>query len=455
MAQEVALDYPCRPQDIVHYNRFGSLCMLVTLSPFVALFVSVALLLTGGGLLTTLVGVRMSEEAFATEIIGVVAAAYSVGFVIATRVCPRVIAQVGHIRSFAAFAAMAAISTLAYPLLVEPWIWAIMRLTYGFSLAGLYMVIESWLNDRTPSDRRGQVLGIYSIVTYVALGGGQFLLLTGRTGGFELFSLAAMLIAAAVVPVTITRIASPALPEVGRVGVRELFAASPLGLVGSALAGVVAGSFLGLAPVFARDSGFDDLGIALLMGLSILGGFALQWPIGHLSDRFNRRDVLMGVSFAMAICSLAIVLATGQSQLAVIALAVLWGGLAFTLYPIAVSLANDFVEPSEMLGVSAGLLLVHGAGMIVGPLLASQLMAFVGPPGLFWTLAGAGVVLGSFAWLRQQVGPPIPVGEPATYRVVPTEGVYAGGLDPRYEEVQLEFEFDVEVAEVPEPEAEP
>ena len=426
-----------------------------TLSPFIALFASFGLLLAGGGLLTTLVGVRMSEEAFPTEIIGVVTACYSVGFVIATRVCAGIISRVGHIRSFAAFAAMAAISTLVYPLLIEPWLWAVMRLAYGFSLAGLYMVTESWLNDRTPSERRGQVLGVYSIVSYVGLGGGQFLLLTGRSGSFELFSLAAMLIAAAVVPVTITRITSPELPVVERVGLRDLFNASPLGVVGSALAGTISGAFLGLAPVYARGTGFSDAGIALLMGLSILGGFLLQWPIGHLSDRFNRRDVLMGVSFSMMACSLAIVYATGRSEPAIIALAVLWGGLAFTLYPISLSLANDFLEPRQMLGASAGLLLVHGVGMIGGPLVASQLMALIGPPGLFWTLTGAGLLLGSFAWLRQRVGPPIPVGEPSTYRVVPREGVYAGGLDPRYEEVQLEFEFEADAPEAPEPEAEP
>lgn len=426
-----------------------------TLSPFIALFASVALLLTGGGLLTTLVGVRMSEEAFALEVIGIVTACYSVGFVLATRVCAGIISRVGHIRSFAAFAALAAISTLVYPMLISPWLWAGLRLAYGFSLAGLYMVTESWLNDRTPTDRRGQVLGGYSTVTYVALGGGQFLLLTGRPGGFELFSLAAMLIAAAVVPVTLTRIASPELPVVERVGIRALFDASPLGVVGSALAGMIAGAFLGLAPVFARDSGFSDTGIAMLMGLSILGGFLLQWPIGHLSDRFNRRDVLMGVSFAMMACSLAIVSATGRSEVAVVALAILWGGLAFTLYPIALSLANDFLEPREMLGASAGLLLVHGVGMIAGPLLASQLMAWLGPAGLFWALAGVGFVLGSFAWLRQRVGPPIPVGEPATYRVVPREGVLTGGIDPRYEEVQLELDFGFEHQQAPAPEAEP
>ncbi|AGM41321.1 Putative permease of the major facilitator superfamily MFS1 [Spiribacter salinus M19-40] len=425
-----------------------------TLSPFITLFTSIGLLLIGNGLLGTLLGVRMSEEAFATEVIGVVTACYSVGFVLATRVCPGVIVRSGHIRSFAAFAALAAISTLAYPLLINPWAWAGMRLLYGFSLAGLYMVTESWLNDRTPTERRGQVLGVYSIITYVGLGGGQFLLLVGRPGGFELFSLAAMLIALAVVPLSITRISSPELPLTGRIPLRDLLAASPLGLVGSALSGTIAASFLYLAPVYARDSGFSDTGIALLMGLSILGGFLLQWPIGHLSDRFNRRDVMMGVSLAVALTSLGIVYATGRSETAVVMMAVLWGGLAFTLYPIAVSLANDFLDPSQFLAASAGLLLVHGLGMIAGPLIATQLMALIGPSGLFWMLAGAGLVLAGFAWLRQRVGPPIPVGEPSTYRVVPRESVYAGGLDPRFEDLQLELSLDLDESP-PDPETEP
>ena len=426
-----------------------------TVSPFIALFLSFGLLLTGGGLLTTLVGVRMSEEAFPTEIIGVIAACYSLGFVVATRICGAIIARVGHIRSFAAFTALAAMSTLVYPLLIDPWLWAGMRLAYGFSLAGLFMVTESWLNDRTPSDRRGQVLGVYSIVAYVALGGGQFLLLTGSTGGFELFSLAAILIAAAVVPVTLMRITSPTLPVFEPISLRDLLAASPLGLVGSALAGAVNGAFLGLAPVFARDSGFTDTGIAFLMGLSILGGFLLQWPIGRLSDRYDRRYVLMGVSFAMSAASMAIVFAVARSDAAVVVLAILWGGLAFTIYPIAVSLTNDFLDASQVLAASAALLLVHGVGMIAGPLVASQLMALLGPVGLFWTLAGAGLLLGGFSWLRQQVGPPIPVGEPSTYRVVPREGVYAGGLDPRYEEMQLEFDFGEVEPPPEEPEVEP
>lgn len=412
-----------------------------TISPFLALFASFGLLLTGGGLLSTLVGVRMSHEWFPTEVIGLVTACYSVGFVLATRVCGRIIARVGHIRSFAAFAALAAISTLAYPVLIEPWVWAGMRLAYGFSLAGLYMVTESWLNDRTPRERRGQVLGVYSIVTYLGLGGGQFLLLSGDPAGFELFSLSAMLIAAAVVPVTITRIASPELPEIVPVRLRDLYAASPLGLVGSAAAGVINGGFLGMAPIYARGVGFSNSGVATLMGLTILGGFLLQWPIGRLSDRFNRRYVIAAVSLAVAVCSGGIILASGMSDRIVIALAVLWGGLAFTVYPIAVSLTNDFVEPSELLGASAGLLLVHGVGMVLGPVVASQLMGVIGPTGLFWTIAGAGVMLGVYALARTRLGPPIPVTEASHYRVLPRESVYSGQFDPRHEPQQLELDF--------------
>ncbi|PWG64338.1 MFS transporter [Spiribacter halobius] len=412
-----------------------------TLSPFFALFASFGLLLTGGGLLSTLVGVRMSHEWFPTEVIGLVTACYSVGFVLATRVCGRIIARVGHIRSFAAFAALAAISTLAYPVVIEPWVWAGMRLAYGFSLAGLYMVTESWLNDRTPRERRGTVLGVYSIVTYIGLGGGQFLLFTGSPAGFELFSLSAMLIAAAVVPVTITRIASPELVEIIPVRLRDLYAASPLGLVGSAMAGVVNGGFLGMAPIYARGVGFSNNGVATLMGLTILGGFLLQWPIGRLSDRFNRRYVIAAVSLAVAACSAGIIAASGMSDRIVIALAVLWGGLAFTIYPIAVSLTNDFVRPSELLGASAGLLLVHGVGMILGPVIASQLMAAIGPTGLFWTIGSAGVLLGAYALLRERTGPPIPVSEASNYRVLPRESVYSGQFDPRHEEQQLEFDF--------------
>ncbi|MDZ7809716.1 MAG: MFS transporter [Arhodomonas sp.] len=300
--------------------------MLKTITPFIALFVSFGLLLTGGGLLGTLVGVRMTMEWFPTQVIGLVAACYSVGFVLATRVCGRLIARVGHIRAFAAFAVIGAISTLAYPIFIEPAVWGAMRLVYGFSIAGLYMVTESWLNDRTPREYRGQVFGFYSVVTYVGLGGGQFLLMFADPGGFELFSLSAALIGLALVPVTVTRTSSPELREIAAIGLRELYRASPLGLMASAAAGLINGAFLGMGPVYARGAGFSSSMIATLMGLTIVGGFLLQYPIGRLSDLYNRRDVIATVAAAVAVASFGMVFLTGVSPLAVVIMAMLWGG---------------------------------------------------------------------------------------------------------------------------------
>lgn len=413
-----------------------------TIAPFVALFCSFGLLLTGGGMLGTLLGIRMTLEWFPTQVIGIVTACYSVGFILATQVCGRLIARVGHIRAFAGLSAVAASSTLAYPLMVDAVLWGAMRVVYGFSVAGLYMVVESWLNDRTPRQFRGQVFGVYSVVTYVGLGGGQFLILMGDPQGFELFSLSAMLIALALVPVTIARTTSPELIQVRTVRLRELYRISPLGLVGAGLAGAVNGAFLGMAPVYAKGVAFSSDAIAMLMGTTIVGGFLLQYPIGRLSDLYSRRRVIAAVAFAVALVSGLIVAATGVSNTAVIGLCVLWGGLAFTLYPLAVSLTNDFVAPSQVLGASAGLLLVHGMGMVVGPVSASLLMGQVGPAGLFWTIATVAVALMLFAWFRERVGPPVLAETSTSYQNAPRNTPYGSALDPRYDEVQMEFDFE-------------
>ncbi|WP_435099963.1 MFS transporter [Arhodomonas sp. AD133] len=419
--------------------------MRYTLSPFIALFLSFGLLLAGGGLLGTLVGVRMTMEWFPTQVIGLVTACYSVGFVLATRICGRIIARVGHIRAFAALAAIGATSTLAYPIFILPSVWGAMRLVYGFAIAGLYMVVESWLNDRTPSEYRGQVFGVYSVVTYVGLGAGQFMLLVGEPAGFELFSLSAVLIGLALVPVTITRTSSPELRETSPIGLRELYRASPLGLVGAAAAGVINGSFLGMGPVFAQGAGFSQTMIAALMGLTIVGGFLLQYPIGRLSDLYNRRDVIATVSGAVASCSFAIVYVTGLSEQAVVALAVLWGGLAFTLYPLSVSLTTDFVDSTQLLGASAGLLLVHGIGMIVGPVVTAQLMGMIGPTGLFWTLGGAALSLAGYALFRQRVGEPLSAAEATAYHMTSSSSPYTGTFEAYASgNLQLEFDFDHE-----------
>lgn len=411
------------------------------ISPFVALFVSLGLVLVGSGLLGTLLGVRMTLEAFPTRVIGLVTASYSVGFIVATHLGERLINQAGHIRSFAAFCAIAASSILAYPLLISPWLWGIERAFYGFSMAGLYMVVESWLNCCTPSPYRGRILAVYAIVTYVGLGSGQFLLMAGEPGGFELFSLAAILSALSLVPITLLRTLSPELVKFKALRLRELYAVSPLGVVGAGISGVINGSFLGMAPVFAQKMDFSQSAIALLMGFTIIGGFFLQWPVGRLSDRYNRRLVIAGVALVASLCSGGITYVVGHGEHLVIALSVLWGGLAFTLYPLSAALANDFLEPTEILGASAALLSIYGIGMVLGPVLSAQLMAMIGPLGLFWAITGAALWLSLYATLRNWRGEPIRPEAAMHYRSIPRNTFYATTLDPRSELEQLELDF--------------
>ncbi|MDN5849736.1 MAG: MFS transporter [Nitrococcus sp.] len=411
------------------------------ISGFVALFISLGLVLIGSGLLGILLGVRMTIEGFPTQIIGLIAACYSLGFIVATRVCGPLIGEVGHIRSFAAFCAIAASSALAHPLLISPWLWGLERIFYGFSMAGLFMVVESWLNSCTPQPFRGRILGVYGTVTYVGLGSGQFLLLTGSPAGFELFSLAAILSALSLVPITLMRTISPEIIKLRALRLRDLYRVSPLGVVGAGATGVINGSFLGMAPVFAKDMGFAHSSIAALMGCTIIGGFLLQWPLGHLSDLYNRRLVIAGVAFAASLFSIGIVYAGDQSEYLVIALALVWGGLAFSLYSICAALANDLLEPTDVLGASAALLLMYGIGLIVGPVLAAQMMAAMGPLGLFWTIAGAALWLSAYAAVCSWVGEPIQPEAAVHYRSVPRNTPYATTLDPRSEPVQMELDF--------------
>lgn len=418
--------------------------MATMLYPYLALLVSLGILLTGGGLLGTLLSVRMGVEAFPTQVIGVVMACYSVGFVLATLVLPRIISKVGHIRTFAMLGGLAAGSTVLYPVLVHPLPWGFMRGVFGFCVAGLYMVTESWLNDRTPRESRGQVLAFYSITTYAAMGGGQFLLNLWPVEGFELFNLAALLFAFAILPVALTRSRSPEISDPHPVGLRRLNDASPLGLLGSAVAGVISGGFIALGPVFAHGVGFELSEISLLMGATIAGGLVLQWPIGRLSDILNRRVVLTVIAALVAVASVAIVVMTELSALGVILLSMLWGGLAFTMYPLSLALVADYVAPEEMVGVSASLLLVHGVGMIIGPVAGGYLMGALGPTWLFWGIGAITLAFAGIGVLRQRYGERVAVEEQGEFVAVPGVDVTPIALDPRSEEVQLEFDFEAE-----------
>ncbi len=417
-----------------------------TVRALIPLFASFALLVVGHGLLGTLVGVRMSIAHFSMQAAGAVSACYSIGFVIGTRMDGRAIRNVLHIRTFAALCAIAASCVLAFVLFVQPVLWAILRLLYGACVAGLYMVMESWLNANSGPQLRGRILGLYSMITYIGFGGGQFLLMVAPPESSRLFLLVAMLLALSLVPIALARINQPEVVDIRPLAVSRLYRLQSSGLAGSLGAGVIIGSFLGMGPVFAKVSGFSDFEVSLFMGLTISGGFVLQWPIGMVSDRWDRRHVMAAVSVGIAVLSLAIGMMSSDNATPLIALATLWGALAFTLYPLSVALVNDHIEATEFVPASATLLFLYSLGMIVGNLGAGQLMAMAGRSGLFWISVIAAAALAGFTALASgaRSAASEPDSEPQPYQALPRNSPYASMMDPRSEGVPgVQLELDL------------
>jgi MFS family permease len=355
-----------------------------TLAPVAALLLSVSILLTGQGLQGTLLPVRASIEGFATISIGAMGAAYFLGFTLGCLKGGELVRRVGHVRVFLAMSAIASASPLVHGMVVQPVIWFLLRLLTGFCFAVLYVVIESWLNDRADNDNRGVIFSIYAMITLTVLAAGQMMILMYDPSGLELFVIASVLVSLGAVPVALSTSPTPDQPHTFSVNMKRLWQISPSGTLGCLVAGLANGAFWALAPVFATVVGDGVSLAAWFMTFAVVGGAVAQWPLGMLSDRIGRRKVLVGVSVGGAAVGATIFYATpGLTFLTANLLAACWGALAFPLYTIAVAYANDRAEISEYVTVSSGLLLMYGIGATVGPFVASLMMQGRGPGGLF------------------------------------------------------------------------
>ncbi|MCQ2045111.1 MFS transporter [Stutzerimonas kunmingensis] len=350
--------------------------MKTLIAPISSLLAGVALLLLGHGLLNTLLTLRGVAEGYSTGMIGLLMSGYFAGFLIGTWLAPSLIRRIGHIRTFAFYAALAAVAVLVHVLIVNPWVWLVLRVLYGVSLVTLYMVIESWLNAQVSGEKRGQVFALYMAVNLGALAAAQQLLSLDTPMNFTLFALAAILISSALMPITLTRQAQPALPDMPATDLLQLARIAPLPLMAAGISGLTLGGFWGLAPVYASQVGFDAAGVGLLMSITILGGAVLQWPIGLFSDKHDRRVVLLWVVAIAAVLALVITPILSGSLL--LGLMFLWGGLAFSIYSIAVAQMVDQLHPDEILSGSSGLLLANGFGAAFGPVVAGGLMHLFG-----------------------------------------------------------------------------
>ncbi len=399
---------------------------------FVALFAAVLVLMLGNGLFGSFLSLRMVVEGFSEQTIGLIMAGYYVGLVSGSFFCQRLIQRVGHVRAFAVYAAVNTVAVMLQALYIGPLWWGVLRVVSGVTMTGIYMVVESWLNECASPQTRGRVFSVYMTLTFLGLGCGQFLLNFSDIRGQDLFLVVAVLFALCLVPVAATRAVHPELPESAHFNLGKLFRLAPLGMLGCLSAGLVNGSFYTLGPVFSHRMGFSVSGVAWYMGLTILCGLVLQWPVGGLSDRFNRRPVLGVLSLLVCLISLAIV-ATGERSLPLLlVLTAAYGGIAFTIYPVSVALAHDGLARSEIVPVSAALILSFGVGAGIGPVIASSLMGAFGPTGMYLFMSACSGLFGAGALLyrsRRQT----PMEDQVPFIPVPRTSAVVTALDPRVE----------------------
>ena len=365
-----------------------------------SLLLSFGMLLLGNGMIGTLLGIRSRLEEFSMEITGVIMAGFSVGLLLGALYAVRVVAAVGHIRAFAAFASIMSVAVLAHVLFIDPVTWFVLRVVAGFCMAGMVMVVESWVNERATNNTRGQILSIYMITNYLGAGLGQFMLLVGDPAQFQLFIVASMVYSLALVPILLTRASAPKPSSPQRTKFRELFAISPVGVFGTVCAGMANSSLNGMGAVFAKEIGLSIGEVSAFMAAAILGGMALQFPIGRLSDKFDRRTVLITASLATGLAALAVIWATSQTVAILFVTAAVYGAVGFTIYPLSVSQVNDLAEPDRLVQVAAGLLIAYGIGASIGPVMAAQSMAIFGPAGFFLFFVGINSALILFTTIR-------------------------------------------------------
>jgi len=372
------------------------------------LLFGIAIILAGNGLLGTLLGVRGELEGMANATLGLVMGGYFAGFVLGTFLIPDVIRRVGHIRMFAALASIASVIILLHGMLVHPVPWFVLRVLSGICIVGLYIVIESWLNEQTPNEQRGHVFSAYMTTTLIGLGVGQWLLLAGDISTLFLFALGSVLLSLGLVPVALTRVQEPVIAEAHRLGLRALYRVSPLGVLGCVFAGLGGGAFWGMGPVFAAGIGMSPAGIAAFMGLTIFGGIVMLWPIGRLSDYFQRRQVIMWVCFLTAAAAGLATWLTLLDPRWVLLGGFMYGAFAFGIYALSAAHTNDHVDASQMLEVTSSLQLLWGSGAIAGPILAGLLMQWIGPIALLPFMGLAALVPALFATYRMAVSTPVP-----------------------------------------------
>ena len=407
------------------------MAMTGVLRPVTALLLATAILMLGGGLQSVLLPLRAQLEGFTDLQIGIFGSAYFLGQLAGCMFAPIVIARVGHIRAFAAFSAVAAVIPLLHPIFVDPIAWTVLRLISGAALAGIFLVIESWLSAASDQETRGRVLGAYTLVHLLVVMAGMQLISVKSPEEFELFSLVAVMFSLAAVPIALTATIAPVPPKRTKLRIGWLFYISPVAWLAAFLTGITSGAIWMMFPVYARGIGFESADVAVFMATAVLAGAVAQWPIGSLSDRFGRRVFLASGAIISAASGIALAATDSDQTVLLYGFVAIFGAASFPLYTLALAHANDLVNKRRAVEVAGGLLLIFSIGAVLGPVISSAAMGFLGPNALFATTALFHILLVAAVMVRIQVRPRIPTRHREDFVNVPrtTPAVYE--LDPR------------------------
>lgn len=359
-----------------------------SIRPLLPLLIAAGILLAGNGLQGTLIALRGQQEGFSTGLIGVIGTAYFAGFFVGCMTITQMLRAVGHIRCFAALAAMAASGTLALVLFIDPVLWIVLRFLIGFCFAGLFTVMESWINSSVGNAVRGRATSVYRVIDLVGTTMSQFMIPLFGTEGFTIFGVMAIMITLSLVPVSLGDRSNPTPPKELKLDLKSVWLISPLACIGSAVAGLANSAFRLVGPLYAQSIGLSVGQIATFISLGVIGGVVMQYPLGSLSDRWDRRKVLILASGASMLAALALASSSESGPLAQFVLIFIFSAFAMPIYSLAAAHGNDNAGEGGYVKVAAALMFFYAIGAVIGPLLSSLLLTRFGNPALFYYLAG-------------------------------------------------------------------
>ncbi len=374
--------------------------MLKVLGSTWPLLLGVMLLMLGNGVQGTLLGIRGALEGFTTLQMSVVMSAYFLGFLFGSRLTPDMIRNVGHVRVFAALGSLISAVLVLYPVWPDWMAWAAMRVVIGFSFSGVYITAESWLNNASTNETRGQALSLYMIMQMIGIIASQALLNAGDPSGFILFVIPSVLVSLAFTPILLAVSPAPAFESTKPLSILKLFRTSPLGCVGMFLLGGVFSAQFGMSSVWGTQVGLTVRELSIFVAAIYVGGLVLQYPIGWLSDRMDRRRLVLGLALFGGVVVLLPVVTGERFGFMLLFVAAVMGGISNPLYSLLLAYTNDYLDKSDMASASAGLLFISGIGAISGPIITGWMMEQIGPWGYFLFIALLFLAIAAYAGYR-------------------------------------------------------